>query len=145
MSTIAVPDDIIHHILEYVKVLDIIRARLVCQHIPISFHSVLIFYRRLDAFGWLLTRRTSSQYGYGFSLYVSQYHSVIHLGSARWTSLANSGAWSRSRKGGNNSDQGPEYAYRISTSCSTLTPRGIYKITRCSPSLCCCVTVRHDS
>jgi hypothetical protein len=68
MTTIAVPDEIIHYILEYAEVPDIIRARLVRVHTPISVRSTLIFNRPLDAFGGLLTHRTSSQYGYDFSL-----------------------------------------------------------------------------
>ena len=36
MSPIVVPDDIIHHILGYAEVVDVVRARLVCHHTPIS-------------------------------------------------------------------------------------------------------------
>jgi len=39
MSAIVVPDDIIHHILEYAEVLDIIRARLVRQQTPFLLQS----------------------------------------------------------------------------------------------------------
>ena len=50
-SNVVVPDDIIHHILEYAEVLDVIRARLVRQRTSFSFNPILILHRRIDAFG----------------------------------------------------------------------------------------------